>query len=300
MAIATSLLSVYDKHYKPLMLVTLVVVILAIALLFGNYFMTGDFVNKGVSLKGGITVTVPVQSVVDTAAVQTVLEKNFPAADVSVRGITQAGQVTGIIIEATELDEAQLVSALQTVGITTTKGQYSIESMGSALGTEFFKQTTRALILAFVFMAIVVFITFRVPVPSFFVVLAAFSDIMCTLAIVTLFGVKLSTAGIAALLMLIGYSVDTDILLTNELLKSGRVNHTESIHKAMKTGLTMTGTSIMALLAMLFVSGSIVIEQIALTLLIGLLIDMPATWFTNAGFLRLWLERKHRLTGVPQ
>jgi preprotein translocase subunit SecF len=44
---------------------------------------------------------------------------------------------------------------------------------------------------------------------------------------------------------------------------------------------------------MFFVSGSIIIEQIALTLLIGLAIDIPATWFTNAGVLRLWLEHRH-------
>ena len=63
----------------------------------------------------------------------------------------------------------------------------------------------------------------------------------------------------------------------------------------MKTGLTLTMTTLIALTAMYFVSGSFIIEQIAFVLIIGLLIDMPATWFANAGILRAWLERKRRV-----
>jgi preprotein translocase subunit SecF len=42
-----------------------------------------------------------------------------------------------------------------------------------------------------------------------------------TLVVVNLLGMKLSSAGIVSFLMLIGYSVDTDIMLTTRLLKSG-------------------------------------------------------------------------------
>ena len=68
-------------------------------------------------------------------------------------------------------------------------------------------------------MGLVVFIYFRTLVPSLAVILAAFSDIVVTLAIFNLTGEKLSTAGVAAFLMLIGYSVDTDILLNTRVLK---------------------------------------------------------------------------------
>jgi len=57
-------------------------------------------------------------------------------------------------------------------------------------------------------------------VPSSCVILAAVSDIISTIAVTNLLGLKMSTAGIAALLMLIGYSVDTDILLTTKVLKT--------------------------------------------------------------------------------
>ena len=71
-----------------------------------------------------------------------------------------------------------------------------------------------AILVSFIFMAIVVFIIFRNLVPSrSSYYLAAFADILMTFVVVNILGIKMSSAGIIALLMLIGYSVDTDILL---------------------------------------------------------------------------------------
>ena len=68
-------------------------------------------------------------------------------------------------------------------------------------------------------MGIVVFITFRKLIPSLAVIFSAILDLVGTLAIISLLDFKLSTAGIAAFLMVVGYSIDTDILLTTRLLK---------------------------------------------------------------------------------
>ena len=56
----------------------------------------------------------------------------------------------------------------------------------------FFIQTMMALLVAFLLMGIVVFIYFRSPIPSLAVILAAGSDIICTVAIFNLTGEKLS------------------------------------------------------------------------------------------------------------
>ena len=59
----------------------------------------------------------------------------------------------------------------------------------------------------------------EVPSPTLAVILAAFSDMVVTLSIFNLTGMQLGKGGIAAFLMLIGYSVDTDILLSTMVLK---------------------------------------------------------------------------------
>ncbi len=296
MGIKQKLLHFYDKKYKSLLFFSISLLIISFIILGVNYAQTGELFHKGVTLKGGLTITIPVESAKDIHDIENKLSSDFPKADISVREITEAGKSIAVIIEAADITKDEIITALPTVGLTVTEGDYSVESMGSSLGARFFQQTVKALIFAFVAMALVVFITFRALVPSLFVILAAFSDITCTLAITVLLGMKLSTAGIAAFLMLIGYSVDTDILLTTKVLKRKQEGGTifERTVKAMKTGTLMSITSIVAAFAGYLLSQSDVIKQIMLIITIGLVIDMIMTWFQNASILRWWMEKKKK------
>ncbi|PIO00876.1 preprotein translocase subunit SecF, partial [Candidatus Pacearchaeota archaeon CG09_land_8_20_14_0_10_30_9] len=131
-------------------------------------------------------------------------------------------------------------------------------------------------------------------IPSMAVILSAFADILMTLAVVDLFGLKMSTAGIVAFLMLIGYSVDTDILLTIRVLKRDEDPLNTRLLGALKTGLTMTLTSFFAILAALFIvqSFSVVLTQIFIILVLGLFFDMLNTWITNVSILKWYAEHK--------
>jgi preprotein translocase subunit SecF len=68
----------------------------------------------------------------------------------------------------------------------------------------------------------------------------------------------------------------------------------ERVFKAMKTGLTMSGTTVGAILVALVHTESDVIRQIMTILLIGLLVDLTSTWLGNVGILRLYLKKKHK------
>jgi preprotein translocase subunit SecF len=142
-------------------------------------------------------------------------------------------------------------------------------------------------------MAIVVFIYFRIPVPSLAVVLAAFCDIIETVAVVNMLDVKIGTAGIAAFLMLIGYSVDTDILLTTRVLKRKDESVFSSIVGAAKTGILMTGTALVAVTIALIFAQAEAIREIMIIVFIGLAFDIVNTWIQNAAILRWYVERKH-------
>ncbi|HSU72843.1 MAG TPA: protein translocase subunit SecF, partial [Candidatus Binatia bacterium] len=227
-------------------------------------------------------------------ALQEALAKRNPSSDITVRGISEFGRLTALNLEVADIEEAQLLASLKAEGVDAKPGTYSVERMGAALGESFYRQTLIALVAAFLFMAIVVFITFRLPLPSFFVVLAVFSTTVETLAVTSLIGTKLSTAGIAALLMLIGYSVDTDILLTTRALYRKEGPLMDRIYSAMKTGVVMTLTALVTTFTAFIFTDSDVIRQIMLILTIGLLFDILNTWIQNVGVIRLYLERKER------
>jgi preprotein translocase subunit SecF len=284
---------IYRHHYKKLLWIPFILLVLALLQIGIQTATTGDFIHKGVSIKGGVTVTIP-GITQDSLTIENMLKSKFPGNDVAVKSMSGAGAKTGIIIEADLTNKAIIDTFMETVRseLSVTKNNYSVEIIGSSLGASFFKQTITALLLAFLFMAGVVFLYFRIPVPSMAVVLAAFSDIVITLAVVNVLGIKISTAGIAAFLMLVGYSVDSDILLTTRVLKRTEGDVLDGVYSAMKTGVTMTCTTLSAVLVGLFVAQSVVLKQIMTILLIGLAIDLINTWIQNAGLLRWYLEKQ--------
>lgn len=287
--VKTSKKSFFEAEYKKLLLIPAILLILSITIIGVKIATTGDFVEKGVSLKGGLTFTLLLDDI-NSGAVENHLNDQFPGAEISVRSISELGSTIGVIIETGDLTEEELVSSLSEK-IPNIEGRYSVETIGASLGEQFFRQTITAIIIAFVFMAIVVFFYFRTLVPSAAVVLAAFSDIVMTLAVVNILGIKLSTAGVAAFLMLIGYSVDTDILLSTRVLKNSEGSVYKRMIGAMKTGLVMNLTTLAAVLISLIFSQSEVIKQIMIILFIGLIADLINTWLQNAGILRWYLEK---------
>ncbi|MBT7902492.1 protein translocase subunit SecF [Candidatus Woesearchaeota archaeon] len=285
----------YEHEYKKLFFIPVAMLLIAFVIIGANFAVTGEFVNKGVSLKGGITITIPYNdriTSVDNEVLQLNLRALLPGSDVSVRALSEAGYQKGVIVDASDTTPDQLIASLKQQLPNLQKADYTIETIGSSLGQSFFKEIITALILAFIFMGIVVFIYFKTVVPSLAVILAAFSDMVITLAIVDLIGLKLSTAGIAAFLMLIGYSVDTDILLTTRVIKQKEGTVFERVISAAKTGLTMNITTLAALIIAFIFTPSEVLKQIMLILIIGLLVDIINTWLQNAAILRYYIEKK--------
>jgi len=264
-----------------------------------QYSATGEFFIKDVSLKGGVTITVLDPTPINTDELRASLNSALGTQDINVRQITELGEAKGFIIEAgvTEQQQQFIDDAIEVVGNylgkKMEKDNYASEVVGSSLGESFFKGTMIALGIAFLLMARVVFLYFRVPVPSLAVILAALSDIVVTVAILNLLGLKISTAGIAALLMLIGYSVDTDILLSTRVLKKKEGSVMDRVMSSVQTGMTMTITTLVAIGVALFFTKSDVIREIMTILLIGLVIDVINTWIQNVGILRLYVERKN-------
>ncbi len=287
--------SYYEHHYKKLLLIPLLILILAIGQIAFQVATTGDFIHKGISLKGGITVTVP-EAAINLAQLEETLKTDFPEYETSLRTLTREGRASGFVLEADITDQQKIDESVRLLEKETgiTRDRYTIESVGSSLGASFFKETLIALLIAFLFMAGVVFFYFRQPIPCLAVVLAAASDIIITIAVVNVIGLKVSTAGIAALLMLIGYSVDTDILLSTRVLKRREGTVLQAVYGSVKTGMTMMITTIAAVTVGLFVTESEVLRQIMLIVLIGLIVDPIMTWIQNAGLLRWYLEAQEK------
>ncbi|OYT35995.1 preprotein translocase subunit SecF [Candidatus Pacearchaeota archaeon ex4484_71] len=285
----------HDKHHKTLLIIPAVLIIFSIVYLVIFHANTGDFIRKDISLTGGTAITIYDKVNVDD------LEANI-SSSLSDLGLREIYDLTtreqkAVIVETTSSQDLTKSVLEAYLGYELVEGENSdFEFTGAILSNSFYKQLLIAILIAFLFMAIVVFILFKTAVPSLAVVISAFADILMTLVFFDLLGLKMSTAGIVAILMLIGYSVDTDIMLTTRLLKRREGSLNERLFKAFKTGITMTLTSFVAMFVALLVvkSFSEVLTQIFTILVIGLGFDILNTWITNVSILKWYVERKEK------
>ena len=282
----------HDKHYKLLLLIPATILIFSIIYMINFYHQNNDFIYKDISLTGGTTITL--YEKLDISKLR--LDLSGKLNDLNIREIYDliTREQKAVILETrTSGDETKQILE-DYLGYDLNEENSSFEFTGATLSESFYNQLLVALLLAFVLMAIVVFIIFRTFVPSTAVIISAFADILMTLTLVNIFGMKMSSAGIVAFLMLIGYSVDTDILLTTRILKRKEGSLNERIVGAFKTGITMTLTSLLAVLFALLIvkSFSSVLSQIFIILIIGLFFDILNTWVTNVSILKWYVERK--------
>jgi len=376
----------HDKNYKLLLLIPAALLLFSFIYLINFYSINNDFIYKDISLTGGTSVTI--SGNIDAEKLKSDLGSKLE--DLNTREISDLiTQKRKAIIIETKSDSDQTRQVLEEYfGYKLTSENSSFEFTGSTLSESFYNQLLISIWVAFVLMALVVFLIFgesqliklyaivpslfivkiaysHIPIvnmlaiffislsipflfylsskkkksytlaiilsiasltilifpslysnfsnlsmaiisialaviyiyysiPSFAVIISAFADILMTLVLVDMLGIKLSSAGIVAFLMLIGYSVDTDILLTTRMLKRSEGTLNQRIFGAFKTGITMTLTSILAVGVAWFIvkSFSTVLSQIFLILFIGLGFDIFNTWITNASILKWYAERK--------
>jgi len=282
----------YEKNYKLLLIIPLILILFGIIYQINFYNQYGDIIRKDISLTGGTSVTI--YQNFDTSNLISDLSGKLNEVDVKIIYNIITGENKAVIIETKSDSETTKKVLEEYVGYELTDENSSFEFSGSTLSEGFYKQLVIAIIFAFLLMAIVVFVIFRTFAPSTAVIISAFADIFMTLVTVNVLGMKISSAGIVAFLMLIGYSVDTDILLTTRMLKRKDDKLNERIIGAIKTGLTMTLTSLFAVLAALFIikSFSPVLSQIFIIISIGLTFDIFNTYVTNISLLKWYMEKK--------
>lgn len=171
---------------------------------------------------------------------------------------------------------------------------YSYNEVTPTLGAYFLSQIEEIIIIAFILVAIAVFFIFRTPIPSFAVVFGATSDIVVALGAMGLFGIPLGIASVGGLLMLLGYSIDTDVLSAVRILKRSDSTPEVRAYSTFKTGLTMTFTAIISFGVLFVVSYFAFIptySEISAVVLVGLATDIVTTWLANAPII-LWYKKR--------
>ncbi len=276
-------------HFPKLVLLPILIFLLSLGILLSNFIRTGDFILRDIDLKGGTLINIETPTPFDTSKIEQSLAEKYGSAFVS---SVQSVRGYGIEVQVDkDVSVNDVINDLENLDVVV--NSFSSESIGSFLGNLFFEQVVSILSIGFILMSIVIFIIYRNLITSFGIVFASLANILTALAITSLLGIKISFAGFAALLMLIAYTVDTNIVLTNQVLKTTPENFWKQYRRALSTGLTLISTITLTMLAVLFLSPSKLLVNVSQILVIGFIFDLPYTWILNSSLLEWWVRRRY-------
>ncbi len=175
------------------------------------------------------------------------------------------------------------------------------EIVGPTVGAELRRQAIYATLLSM--LGITAWIAWRFRV-SFALgsIIATFHDVFVTLAFLAFFRFEMSLNVIAAMLTMVGYSMNDMIVIFDRVRENTRLQRREPLESAINTSLNQTltrtvitsGTVFVSVLA-LYLFGGDVLKAFAFTMLAGTLATTYSGWFI-APSLAIMLSKK---PGVP-
>jgi preprotein translocase subunit SecF len=292
------LFSFYYNNYKKLLIIPLLLLVFNLSVLAYNYIITGSIVNVDSSIKGGVSLTFNYGAEIDYDSLRNYLINGLGTDDVDI--ILLKNQLSDDIIGYEVLTE-QGVSKENLIGLiegflndTLAENDISFGSQSSVIGDNFIKETGWLFLIGFFLMILVSYLSFKEIIPAFTISISTLADIIGILSVFNLFGAKAGVVTIGALLMIMGYSTDSDILLAANIFIKKEGNLKDKLFSVLKTELTMTSTALITFIVMFLLSSVDAIKQISLVLIIGMFFNLLNTWLGTASLQRLYQDFKER------
>ena len=130
-------------------------------------------------------------------------------------------------------------------------------------------------------------------------VIALFHDTIITLGAISLTNKEFTLAIVAALLTVIGYSVNDTIVIFDRIRENIAKSLSKSFGDIVNEGITqtlsrtiLTGVTVFIVLIPLFFLGGAVIHDFAFTLIVGVIIGTYSSIFVASAFVVYWRKRK--------
>ncbi|MGH7476143.1 MAG: protein translocase subunit SecF [Longimicrobiales bacterium] len=275
--------------------------LLLVGVVAGTYFQVtrGSWANYGVDFTGGTLVQVRFEESTSVGELRTLLGATMPGTEV-----IRFGSEDEYLIRAPQFAEQGTDVADQIVGVL--EQRFAAESfevvrtegVGPKIGAELQQKALLAVFLSLAFTLIYLAIRFewRFGVAA---VIATLHDMLFALGMISLFQIEVSLTTVAAVLTIIGYSLNDTIIvfdrIRENLKATGRRQDTfeilnRSINETLPRTVLTSGSTLTTLLALYMLGGEI-IREFALILILGIGIGTYSSVFIAAPVL-LEIERR--------
>jgi SecD/SecF fusion protein len=266
---------------------------------FVTVFIVG--LDLGIDFVGGVRMEVGLEKPATVDEVRSVVH-DAGVQEPVVQSVTGASGTNSFMVTAEAMSEEQQKAILNTLGTRfgVTEGSVGVETVGASFGRE---TTNRAFIaVAIAVVIIIAYLSFRFEfkfaIPA---IVALIHDVGLTLGIYAVSNRLVTSATVAAILTILGYSVHDTIIVfdrireNTQLMKKETYGHMVdlSIRQTMVRSINTTICLLLPLVAIL-VFGGPTLKDFAFALTIGTLTGTYSSFFVAAPMLVIWKEREPR------
>lgn len=262
-------------------------------------------IRSGVEFSGGTQLIVKFTSAPRIDAIRDVVEKTAPGAVIQTYDEARKNQV---LIRLAGADEADLAAPAQRVlsGLGQSYSQNpvvesSTEIVGPIVGAELKQKAIYLTVLGLLFQLLYIAFRFNGAIWGAAATVAVFHDVLVTLGFLAAFRYEITLNVIAALLTLVGYSVNDTIVIFDRARENLRHKRKESLAKLLNDSLNQTltrtlisnGTTFLAVLG-LYLFGGEVLKGFAFAMVVGILVGTYSTIYIASPIVVLWQGLRHR------
>lgn len=288
------------KNCKKYLGLSLVLVIISIAVLIFKGL------NYGIDFSGGNLIQVKFENNITLKEINSVLDnvaKEVPQLSPNSRKV-QVSEDNTVIIRSQELSEAQKELVLEDLKEVGTYKLDKVDKVGASIGKEL--KTSAIYSLAIGTVLIILYITLRFEfLFSIGAVTALLHDIIIAVGVIAILGYEVDTPFIAAVLTILGYSINNTIVVFDRVRENLRRKTKEklsfeeildrSINQVMIRTINTSVTTLFAIVAILIFGGDS-LRTFIVTLLVGILAGTYSSIFVATSIMYL-LDRKKTKNG---
>jgi preprotein translocase SecF subunit len=266
----------------------------AIVIIIGIGFITFRGFNVGIDFNGGTQVVIQLNEGFNKEEVDTIAKKYT---DDFVSNTVENNQYE---IKSGSLDSQKVGDLVNELKLTYELGDnplVSQDEIGASIGNDLKKNSIIALGIAFIAMLIYIAIRFEIKF-GIAALIALFHDVLLTLSFYAIFNIQVNTPFIAAILTIIGYSINDTIVIFDRIRENSktmrRKSETEianvSVTQTMARSINTTLTTLFTIVAVnIFVPA---VREFATPLIIGIAAGAYSSIFIASP---VWVILKKRM-----
>ncbi len=264
------ILSFIENNYKKFLLLSISLFAIFIGIILFNYFKYGYIINKSITISGGYV---------------TLINNNYNLTNTEIQNILNQMNITDYVLYSTpniiyiesrdQINGTLLINLLnQYYNISIQPSDISIQQYSSLVGDLIFNQFLFFVTLAMILAAFVIFIAFRVSNTTLNIISTILFDVIGLLAILSITKYPIGANGFIAMLMILGFAIDNNVVLSTNMIKEKDKPFIERVKMSFRVGMLMEIIALYTLLLLYFMVPDQSVKEFAFVLSTATILDL--------------------------